>query len=121
MLYPSNLEEKIGFDKIKQAIRQKCTGEYGQSYVDNIKFSSDYELIRKLLNQTNEFLKILQSDLPFPGGDYFNIRKHLVKASKIDAYLSDEEFHELKLTISKTEALLKFFKKYHEHFENLTL
>jgi DNA mismatch repair protein MutS2 len=50
MLYPSNLEEKIGFDKIKQAIRQKCTGEYGQSYVDNIKFSSDFELISKVLN-----------------------------------------------------------------------
>ncbi len=121
MLYPSNLEEKIGFDKIKQAIRKKCTGEYGQSYVDNIKFSSDFELIRKLLNQTDEFVRILQSGLPFPGGEYYNIRKHLVKASKIDAYLSDEEFHELKLTISKTEELLKFFKKYHDQFEHLTL
>lgn len=121
MLYPPNLEEKIGFDKIKQAIRQKCSGEFGQSYVDNIKFSSDFQLIKKLLNQTNEFVRILQSDLAFPGGDYHNIRKHLVKASKIDAYLTDEEFHELKLTISKTEDLLKFFKKYHEQFEHLTL
>ena len=121
MLYPSNLEQKIGFDKIKQAIRKKCTGEFGQSYVDNIKFSSDFELIKKLLNQTDEFVRILQSDLPFPGGEYYNIRKHLVKASKIDAYLSDEEFHELKLTISKTEELLKFFKKYHDQFEHLTL
>ena len=60
MLYPSNLEEKIGFNKIKQAIREKCTGEYGQTYVDNIKFSSDFELISKLLNQTDEFVKILQ-------------------------------------------------------------
>lgn len=121
MLYPSNLEEKIGFDKIKQAIRKKCTGEFGQSYVDNIKFSSDFELIRKLLNQTDEFVRILQSGLPFPGGEYYNIRKHLVKASKIDAYLSDEEFHELKLTLSKTEDLLKFFKKYYDQFEHLTL
>jgi DNA mismatch repair protein MutS2 len=121
MLYPSNLEEKLGFDKIKQAIRKKCIGEFGQSYVDNIKFSSDFELIRKLLKQTDEFVKVLQSGLSFPGGEYHNISKHLVKASKIDAYLSDEEFHELKLTISKTEDLLKFFKKYHEQFEHLTL
>ncbi|MGD9328113.1 MAG: endonuclease MutS2 [Cyclobacteriaceae bacterium] len=121
MLYPSNLEEKIGFDKIKQAIRKKCTGEFGQSYVDNIKFSSDFELIRKLLNQTDEFVRILQSGLSFPGGEYYNIRKHLVKASKIDSYLSDEEFHELKLTLSKTEDLLKFFKKHHDKFEHLTL
>ena len=121
MLYPSNLEEKLGFDKIKQAIRQKCIGEYGQSYVDNIRFSSDFELIKKLLIQTSEFVKILQSGLPFPGGEYHNISKHLIKASKIDAYLSDEEFHELKLTLSKTDDLLKFFKKHQEQFEHLTL
>ncbi len=121
MLYPSNLEEKLGFDKIKQAIRQKCIGEFGQSYVDNIRFSSDFELIKKLLIQTGEFVKILQSGLPFPGGEYHNISKHLIKASKIDAYLSDEEFHELKLTLSKTEDLLKFFKKHQEQFEHLTL
>ncbi len=121
MLYPSNLEEKLGFDKIKQAIRQKCIGEFGQSYVDNIRFSADFELIKKLLIQTAEFVKILQSGLPFPGGEYHNISKHLIKASKIDAYLSDEEFHELKLTLSKTDDLLKFFKKHQEQFEHLTL
>ena len=121
MLYPSNLEEKLGFDKIKQAIRQKCIGEFGQSYVDNIRFSADFELIKKLLIQTAEFVKILQSGLPFPGGEYHNISKHLIKASKIDAYLSDEEFHELKLTLSKTDDLLKFFRKHQEQLEHLTL
>jgi DNA mismatch repair protein MutS2 len=121
MLYPHNIEEKLGFDKIKNAIRKNCRGEYGQSYVDNIKFSSDFELIRKLLNQTEEFVEILQSGVPFPGGEYFNITKYFVKASKIDAYLSDEEFHELKLTLINTENLLKFFKKNIDQYTHLSL
>jgi len=121
MLYPQNIEEKLGFDKIKNAIRKKCNGEYGQSYVDKIKFSSDFELINKLLNQTDEFVKILQSGVPFPRGEYFNITKYLVKASKIDAYLADEEFHELKLTLLNTENLLKFFKKNIDQYTHLSL
>jgi len=121
MLYPSNIEVKLGFDKIKHAIRQKCLGEFGSAYVDNIKFSSDLELLKRLLRQTDEFVNILQSGASFPAGEYYNIRKHMVKASKIDAYLTDEEFHELKLTLTKAEDLLKFFKSNHDAYENLAL
>ena len=113
MLYPSNIETKLGFDKIKNNIREKCTGKFGQDYVNNIKFSSDPKLIKKLLMQTDEFVKILQSEESFPGGEYFNLNRHLIKASKIDAHLTEEEFHELKLTLSKTEDLLNFFQKNH--------
>jgi len=121
MLYPSNIEAKLGFDKIKNAIREKCTGKFGQDYADNIKFSADPELIRKLLMQTDEFVQILQSGESFPHGEYFSLNKHLVKASKIDAHLTEEEFHELKLTLSKAEDLLKFFKKNNDRYVNLTL
>jgi len=121
MLYPSNIEEKLGFEKIKNAIRQKCNGEFGQSYVEKIWFSSDYELIKKLLIQTDEMVKILESGTRFPRSEYFNISKHLVKASKIEAYLTDEEFHELKLTLTNAEELLAFFKKNTDQYIHLSL
>ena len=121
MLYPSNIEEKLGFNKIKNAIREKCTGKFGQDYVNNIKFSSDSGLIRRLLMQTDEFVKILQSGEPYPRGEYFDLGKYLVKASKIDAHLTEEEFHELKLTLSKAEDLLKFFNKNHDKYVQLSL
>jgi DNA mismatch repair protein MutS2 len=121
MLYPSNIEDKLGFGKLKQAIREKCNGEFGQSYVDKIRFSSDFNLIKKLLHQTDEMVKILESGTRFPRSEYYNISKYLVKASKIDAYLTDEEFHELKLTLLNTEALLAFFKKNGEQYVHLSL
>jgi DNA mismatch repair protein MutS2 len=120
-LYPATLEEKIGFTRIKDLIKDHCEGELGAAFVDKITFTSDYERIKLQVTQTDEFLKILASGLSFPGGEYFNIRRYLVKASKIDAFLLEEEFHELKLSLLKVEQVLKFFRKYVDEFPNLSL
>jgi DNA mismatch repair protein MutS2 len=121
MLYPANIEEKIGFIKIKEKLTKKCEGEYGKAFINKIKFSSEFETISTLTNQVDEFLKIIQSQESFPGGNYFNIDKYLLKASKFDAYLLCEEFHELKLTLNNVSDILKFFKKRNEEYHQLSL
>jgi DNA mismatch repair protein MutS2 len=120
-LYPASLEEKIGFNRIKTLIKEHCEGELGTTFVDKIQFTSNFERINQLVSQTDEFQKILTSGNSFPGGEYFNIRKYLVKASKIDAFLLEEEFHELKLSLLKAELILKFFKKHAADYTNLSL
>ena len=50
MLYPANIEEKIGFSKIKEKLSKKCEGEYGRALVDKIKFRADFDTISKLIN-----------------------------------------------------------------------
>jgi len=121
MLYPSNIEEKIGFNRIKDYLKDYCDGELGLSFVDKIRFTSDFEKIDAQVKQTDEFVKILRSRDSFPGGEYFNLRKYLIKASKIDAYLLNEEFHEVKLSLVKVEQILKFFKKRSSDFPHLSL
>lgn len=120
-LYPVSLEEKIGFNRIKTLIKDHCEGDLGMTFVDKIQFTSNNEIINQQLSQTDEFLKILKSGNSFPAGEYFNIRKYLVKASKIDAFLLEEEFHELKLSLLKVEQILKFFKKYATDYPHLSL
>lgn len=121
MLYPVNIEEKIGFIKIKEKLTKKCEGEYGKAFINEIKFSSEFETISNLTNQADEFLKIIRSQESFPGGNYFNIDKYLLKISKFDAYLLCEEFHELKLTLNNVSDILKFFKKSNEEYHQLSL
>jgi DNA mismatch repair protein MutS2 len=120
-LYPAILEDKIGFTRIKALIKDHCEGELGMTSVDKIRFTSNFEIIVQQVSQTDEFLKILNSGNSFPGGEYFNIRKYLVKASKIDAFLLEEEFHELKLSLLKVDQILKFFNKYANEYPNLSL
>ena len=50
-LYPDNLEEKIDFDKIKDLIREECTGVLGADFVKKIAFSKDRKLLSRLLTQ----------------------------------------------------------------------
>ena len=61
MLYPRDLEEKLGFDQIRELISKKCSFELGKIIVTKMRFSSDYDLVLKLLNQTKEFIQIQQS------------------------------------------------------------
>jgi DNA mismatch repair protein MutS2 len=120
-LYPAGIEEKIGFDRIKLLLEEHCEGDLGIANVDGIRFSTDFGQIVNTLAQTDEFLKILKSKESFPAGEYFNLRKYLIKSSKIDAFLLEEEFHELKLSLMKVDQILKFFKRQSDKYPHLSL
>jgi dsDNA-specific endonuclease/ATPase MutS2 len=70
MLYPANLEQKINFVKIKELLKAECTSPLGQSYVDNISFSTDFSLVQRLLDQTEEFRQLLIAGESFPSSNF---------------------------------------------------
>ena len=94
-LYPDNLEEKIDFDKIKDLIRQECTGVLGADFVKKIAFSKDRRLLSRLLTQTEEFRQILVSGDPFPSNNYINIYPYLNKAKIEGTFLFEEDYWSL--------------------------
>ena len=59
MLYPKNIEYKLGFDQIREFLKLNCLSQLGKDYVEKMRMSVDYELILKLISQTNDFKKIL--------------------------------------------------------------
>ena len=121
MLYPANIEEKIGFKKIKEILKEHCEGDLGMIYVDKLRFTSNYDRVNQQVRQADEFLRILSSRNSFPGGTYSNIHRFLVKASKIDAFLLEDELHELKLSLIMADQILKYFKKYNSDYPHLSL
>mgnify|MGYP006193830327 FL=1 len=72
MLFPTNLEQKINFVKVKDLLKAECTSSLGQDYVDKVSFSSDYNLVQRLLDQTEEFRQILISGEIFPSSNFTN-------------------------------------------------
>ena len=58
MIYPKNLEQKIGIDTVRQFITEKCLCTLGEEQVINMNFSMDYATISKWLEQTSEFSQI---------------------------------------------------------------
>jgi len=108
MLYPDTFEQKLGFDKIRELLRQACLSPLGQSYVDKIRFSDNFQLIDKLLRQVAEFKNIVQYEPDFPSSNYLDIRPQLGKARIEGIMLTEEEFFELKLTLRTIQQCLRF-------------
>lgn len=111
MLYPQNLDQKINFVKIKDLLKSECSSSLGQDYVDKVSFSSDFNLVRRLLDQTEEFRKILIAGEAFPSSNFTNLNPFLEKAKLEGAFLDQEEFYEVKLALQTLRGCVTFFSK----------
>ena len=56
MIYPQNFEQKIGFDQIRQLLKDKCLSTLGEERVTDMTFSEQHEEVEEKLNQVTEFL-----------------------------------------------------------------
>lgn len=120
MLYPSNLEQKINFLKIKDLLKDECTSPLGKEYVDRMAFSSDYNLVTKLLDQTEEFRRIIISGELFPSSHFTNLTPCLEKAKLEGAFLDEEDFFELKGALLTLKGCISFFQKNSEFYPVLS-
>ena len=59
-------ESKIGFDRIRSLLREKCLSPMGLEKVDNIRFIDDYDQLSRILSATYEFQQILIFEVQFP-------------------------------------------------------
>ncbi len=119
MLLPSTIENKLGFDKILELIKQECQGPIGIHFADNLKFSSDFQYISKLHSQTDEFLAILRSGESYPSTSYKDMNYALKRAEIFGSYLVEQDFHELSKGLILLKSCLVFFVKRQEEFPEL--
>lgn len=120
MLYPSNLEQKINFNKIKEILKAECTSSLGMGFVDKVSFSSDAKLVERLLDQTEEFRQILVSGETFPTSNFTNLNPYLEKAKLENSFLDAADFHEVKLSLQTIRTCVAFFQKNEEVYPVLS-
>ncbi len=116
MLYPRNFEEKISFDKVRELLKEECSGTLGQSFVDKIRFSDNYDVILKLLRQTDEFIKIIQAGEQFPNSYFLDVNASLDKARIENTFLLEDEFQDLKMSLATFFKCIEFLDKKDEKF-----
>lgn len=114
MLYPQNIEQKIGFDKIRELIADQCVSSLGRAFVEKIRFSDDYKIIDRLIRQVAEFKLILQTESSFPEQNYIDVSEALARASIEGAFISEEQFFEIKLSLRTIQQIIHFFKNKEE-------
>ena len=110
MIYPDNFEQKTGFDKIRQLIKEKCLSGLGREKVDLMRFSSEYDVITTELNQTEEFVRIIREEDTFPANYFFDCRAGLKKIRVEGTYLDETELFDLRRSLETIRDIVRFLR-----------
>lgn len=111
MIYPANFESKIGFDKIRQLVAAKCLGSLGENKVEEMFFSSSYELITEQLNQTEEFICIIQEEEDFPSNYFIDLRPSLKAIHVQGTWIDEATLFDLRRSLQTIRDIVSFLKK----------
>ena len=109
MIYPDNLEYKIGFDIVRKTLASKCSNPLGKAECESMTFSNDYRLIVNSLSQTNEYLSIIKSTNDFPNGSIFDLRESLLKIKAAGSFLTETELYQLGKTLVSAAEICDYF------------
>jgi DNA mismatch repair protein MutS2 len=109
--YPENFEYKIGFDKVRQYLSDKCLSSLGKECVDEIVFSSKIEYINEKLQQTEEFIHIINEEDSFPVGYFIDVRSSLSRIKPEGTFFDEKELFDLKRSLQTIYDITRFFKK----------
>ena len=111
MIYPSNFESKIGFTTIRKEITARCISTLGQDCCEKMRFSTNLQDVTLWLNQTNEFLGILQSKREFPLNFFFDMRSTLRAIAVPGSHLSEENLFNLQRSLTTVSEIGRFFER----------
>ncbi|WP_455591319.1 endonuclease MutS2 [Bacteroides sp.] len=120
MIYPQNLEQKIGFDQIRLLLKEKCLSTLGEERVAEMDFSDNHEVVEELLNQTTEFVRIIQEEDNFPDQYFFDVRPSLKRVRVEGMYLDEQELFDLRRSLETIRDIVRFLQRETEEEETDT-
>lgn len=113
-IYPTNFESKIGFDRVRELLKQHCLSSLGKEIAEETRFSARHKEVLKRLEETTEFMEILSAEENFPTGYYIDVREALQKIKVIGTFLDVHELFDLKRSLETIRAIVTFFRSQEE-------
>ena len=118
MIYPQNFEQKIGFDQIRQLLKEKCLSTLGEERVTDMAFSDRFSEVEERLDQVTEFVRILQEEDNFPAQYFFDVRPSLKRIRVEGMYLDEQELFDLRRSLETIRDIVRFLQKGEDEEEN---
>ena len=113
-IYPENFETKIGFDRIRELLHNKCLSTMGNEWVDEMHFQDSFEIISNQLGEVKEFCRIIREIDTFPANHFYDLRSALKKIEIEGRFLEASELFDLKRSLESVRAIILFFNKQEE-------
>lgn len=110
--YPDNFEEKIGFSKIRELLKQYCSSDLGRNKVEKLKAQHNLENIRHQLNQLDELINLLSEEgYTLPEQGYYDLNNEINQLAAENSWWETETFIDLRSLLVTAKELLKILNK----------
>lgn len=108
MIYPSNFEDKVGFRQVRAMVAANAVSPLGVREVEMMRFSNDPAEIRRLLEETDEMLRIEDAVDDFPIDNLRDVTGSLKMIAVQGTYLSLKELISLNKSLMAVSAVTAF-------------
>ncbi|MBP5322871.1 MAG: Smr/MutS family protein [Bacteroidaceae bacterium] len=111
MIYPANYEQKVGFDRVRKQVSERCLSAMGRERVEAMRFEADYEALSKCLDETEEMTRLLREEPDaLPAQFYFDVREVLKRAMVEGVYLNETDLFDLRRSLGTINEIVWFLQ-----------
>ena len=104
----NNIEQKIGFDRIRQMVAEHCTNALAARMVDEMSFTTDHEALSHELQLTEEMRQIMLMESEFPQQDFIDLTPTLSHLHVGNTFIPLESLFDLKLSLRTIRECYRF-------------
>ena len=105
----ARLESKLGFDRVRTFVADRCSTEYAVTRVAEETFSSDPEVIGKRLALTDEMRLVVMFEESFPTNGYIDCLDFLIPLGKTGYTIDVLSLGKLRTMVETVRRLTGFF------------
>ena len=111
MIYPDSFEEKIGFNDIRQLLRERCLSTLGKEKVDEMAFSANADDINERLLQVREFRRLQEEADDFPMQYFFDVRSSVSRLRMEGTHLEESELFDLRRSLETIDGMVRYLNR----------
>lgn len=108
MVYPKNIETKIGFNEIRTQLRGRCLSSMGADEVAKMDFCTDVAEVNRRLATVKEFRAIMQGDADFPIQNFTDMRATLLRLQIKGTYIDEQSLFALRNAVDTLSSIVNF-------------
>ena len=110
MIYPTNIEQKIDFQIIRDNLKGCCMSSLGKERVDAMQWLTHYPTVHNLLARVREMMGVLTDpSLAFPHGEIYDLREALSRIRIEGLFMDEAELFSLRKMLDYAGQLERFF------------
>jgi len=111
MIYPSNYEQKIGFDEIRRMLKGHCQSTLGQEKVDEMAFSDDASVVNECLEQVREMRRLMQAQEKPEMNYFFDVRESVARIRLENTHLEEDEVWDLRRSLETIANIVRYLNR----------